>query len=58
MDIARGDSNTEVEAFVRAEAMPVTVDPQQPYELPHRPFVPINEWMEPGEKSPQGKDRH
>ena len=28
VDSARGDSDDEVEALIRGEAMPVTVDPQ------------------------------
>jgi transcription antitermination factor NusG len=29
IDSARGNSDDEVEAFIRGEAMPVTLDPQQ-----------------------------
>ena len=43
IDSARGDSDDEVEAFIRGEAMPVTVDPQQQHhERPRRPFVAVN----------------
>lgn len=59
VDSAPGDSNDEVEAFIRGEAMTVTVDPQQQHhERPRSPFVPINEWMEPGDRLQQSSRLH
>ncbi|MDQ0769360.1 NAD(P)-dependent dehydrogenase (short-subunit alcohol dehydrogenase family) [Pseudarthrobacter defluvii] len=56
---ARGDSDDEVEACIRDEVVPVTVDPhQQHHERPRSPFVAINEWMEPGDRLRQGCRLH